>query len=919
VKLLYWLRLARVRLRGLLLKARVEREMDEELRFHLMMRAAENVRRGMTPTEAQGAAARSFGQWARVKEACRDVKGGGLMETLLHDVRYGARILWKSPGFTAIAVLSLALGIGANTAIFSFVNAVLLRSLPVAAPEQLVYVFGGNRTTPYNVSSYPDYVDYRDRNEVFSALVAYSPITLSLNSNDQADMISGLIVTGNYFDTLGVRAHVGRTFLPEEDTTPGGHPVAIIGYGLWQSRFGGDPQIAGRQLLLNGQPFTVVGVAPAEFNGAEAGRTNDIYVPMAMQALVRPPRGGYSGEMNPDLLSKRGPRWLDMIGRLKPGVTAEQAQAAMSTLAGQLAQAYPDTNREQIATVSPVSMGDPTRRSTLLSVAGLLLAVVGLVLLIACANVANLLLARAASRRKEISVRLALGASRGRLIRQLLTESVLLALLGGAGGLLLAIWLVDVMRSYSPPANFFPVAFDFSLDKSVLGFTVLLSVLTGLVFGIAPALQASKPDLVAALKDETALLAGPGSGIARRFSLRNLLVVAQVALSLVLLISAGLFLRSLQQAQRIEPGFNPEHVLTMPLNINLLRYTKTQGQEFYRQVLERVAALPGVQSATLTRTPPLSGASRQSSVMIAGQDAPDRARNSEGTGGGSEDVPRNVTLASSVGLNYFQTLGITLLRGRDFNAQDREGAPGVVIVNETFARRYFPKQDPLGQRVSLNGAQGPWLEVVGLARDGKYITLGETPAPFLYQPLAQRHESGMVLLVRTNGDPTQITPSVRKEVQAIERNLPLTNARTMTELLNTTLFPARMGAILLGGFGLLALLLASVGLYGVMSYSVSRRTREIGIRMALGAQSGDVLRLVLRESMTLVAVGMLLGLIVARTATRLLTGFLYGVSPTDPAAFIGIAVLLALVALIASFLPARRAAKVDPMVAFRYE
>jgi predicted permease len=841
------------------------------------------------------------------------------MGNLWQDIRYGLRMLWKSRGFTAIAVLSLALGIGANTSIFSFVNAVLLKSPPVVEPARLVYVFGGNRTSPYNVSSYPDYVDYRDKNDVFSALIASSGITVSLNSNDQADTINGLLVTGNYFDTLGVHARVGRTFLPEEDTTPGGHPVALISYGLWQSRFAGDPQITGRQMLLNGQPFTIVGVAPAEFNGAETGRTNDIYVPMAMQALVRPPRGGYSGEMNPDLLARRGPRWLDMIGRLKPGVTAVQAQAALSTIAAQLAQAYPDTNQEQIATVSPLSQGDPTQRRTLLSVAGLLLAVVGLVLLIACANVANLLLARAASRRKEISIRLALGASRGRLIRQLLTESVLLSLLGGAGGLLLAIWLVDAMRTYSPPGNFFPVAFDFSLDKSVLGFTLLLSVLTGLIFGIAPALQASKPDLVSALKDETAMLPGSHGSVARRFSLRNLLVVAQVALSLVLLISAGLFLRSLQQAQRIDPGFNPEHVLTMPLNINLLRYTKTQGQEFYRQVLERVAALPGVQAATLTRTPPLSGASRQSSVMIAGHDGPDRANNSETSGGGSEEIRNNVTLASSVALNYFQTLSIPLLRGRDFDAHDAAGAPGVVIINETFAKRYFPNQDPLGQHVSLNGVQGPWLEVVGLARDGKYITLGETPAPFLYQPLAQRHESGMTLLVRTSGDPASYATAVRREVQAIERNLPLTNARTMPELLSASLFPARMGAVLLGGFGLLALLLAAVGLYGVMSYSVSRRTREIGIRMALGAQRADVLRLVLRESMTLVAAGMLLGLFAAFAATRLLAGFLYGVSPTDPAAFIGIAVLLAIVALVASLVPARRAAQVDPMVAFRYE
>jgi len=842
---------------------------------------------------------------------------GVMMKSLWQDLRYAARMLWKTPGFTAIAVLSLALGIGANTSIFSFVNAVLLRALPIAEPERLVFVFNGSQSDPYNVSPYPDYVDYRDRNEVFSDLAAYSGISLSLNSNDQVEQISGLIVTGNYFDVLGVRAAAGRTFLPEEDKTPGAHPAAVISHGLWQRRFAGDANAVGKQLLLNGQSFTVVGIAPANFNGAEAGQTNDIYVPMMMQAVVRPPRSGYSGEMNPDLLGRRNAGWLNMIGRLKDGVSFERAQAEMTTLAKQLEQAYPETNREETATLFPVTKGDPLQRGTLLSVAGLLTAVVGLVLLIACANVANLLLARASARRKEISIRLALGASRWRLIRQLLTESVLLSLLGGAVGLLLAVWLVDALQSYSPPGNFFPVAFDFSLDSSVLGFTLLLSLLTGVIFGIAPALQASNPDLVHALKDETVALPGRGSRGFRGFNLRNLLVVAQVALSLVLLISAGLFLRSLGQAQRIDPGFNPEKVLVMPLNIHLLRYTKTQGQEFYRQVIERVEAMPGVESATFSRTPPLSGASRQSSVLIEGQDGPNRTRNSEGTGAPDEDP--NLTFVSVVNLKYFQTMNIPLLRGRDFTAQDREGAPGVVIVNETFVRRYFPNQDPAGKRLSLSGARGPWLEVVAVARDGKYVTLGEASAPMVYQSLLQRHETGMTMLVRTGGEPANFVAGVRREMQSIEKNLPITNIRPMTELLSNSLFPARMGAMLLGVFGLLALVLAAIGLYGVMSYSVARRTREIGVRLALGAQRDDVLRLVLREGMTLVAIGILLGLVGAFAVTRLLASFLYGVSTTDPLTFAGIAVFLAFIALVANFIPARRATKVDPMVALRYE
>jgi len=836
------------------------------------------------------------------------------METLWQDLRYGVRVLLKSPGFTAVAVLSLALGIGANTAIFSLVNAVLLRPLPVAEPAALVFLFCGVRNSPYSVVSYPDYVDFRDQNKVFSGLATYSGIGLSLNAADQTELVSGAIVSGNYFDVLGVRAALGRTFLPEEDQTPGTHPVTVISHGLWQRRFGGDPNVVGQHLTLNGRAFTVIGVAPAGFNGTDLGETNDLYVPMMMQALVRPPRGGYSGEMNPDLLSRRGAGWLGVIGRLKPGVKIEQAQAEIATIARQLEQAYPDSNRDRIATLFPVSKGDPQSRGTLLSVAGLLMGVVGLVLLIACANVANLLLARASGRRKEVSIRLALGASRGRLVRQLMTESVLLALLGGVVGLLLALWTVDVLKRFPPPANFLPFAFDFSVEGRVLGFTLLLSVLTGLIFGVAPALQASKPDLVPALKDESPAL-HQGS---RRLALRNLLVIAQVALSLTLLIGAGLFLRSLRQAQSIDPGFNPEHVLVAPLNINLLRYTKPQGVEFYRQVVERVEALPGVQSASLARVLLLSGSGRTNSVMIEGQNGPDRESRGEGTGGGAE-VANNTTAANVVGLKYFQTMGIGLLRGRDFTAQDRDGAPGVVVINETFAKRYFPGQDPLGKRISLRGARGPWLEVVGITRDSKYRTLGEAPAPFVHLPLLQNHETGMTLHVRTGVDPAALIPAVRREIQALEKNLPATEIRPLTELISRSLFPARVGAALLGVFGLLALLLASVGLYGVMSYSVSRRTREIGIRMALGAERRDVLRLVLTEAMTLVAVGVGVGLTLAAAVTRLLAGFLYGVSATDPTTFAGITLLLAGVALFASLIPARRAMRVDPMVALRYE
>ncbi|MFY9555710.1 MAG: ADOP family duplicated permease, partial [Blastocatellia bacterium] len=538
------------------------------------------------------------------------------METLFQDIRYGFRVLQASPGFAAVAVLSLALGIGANTSIFSVVNAALIRPLPVTEPGRLMFVFNGTRTAPYGVSSYPDYVDYRDKNEVFSDLVTYSSITTSARADDQTDLITGSIVSGNFFEGLGVRAALGRTFLPEEDSTPNTHPVSMISHGLWERRFGRDPKVIGQQLALNGHAFTIVGVTPAGFNGPEVLENNDIYVPMMMQALVRPPRGGFSGDMNPDLLKRRGSRWLRIIGRLKPGVTVEQAQAAMTQLAAGLEQAYPEQNRNLIATLFPINKVDPQAYTQLISVAGLLLAVVAIVLLIACANVANLLLARASARRKEIAVRLAMGASRSRLVRQLLTESILLSLGGGVVGLLLALWTIDLLKTATPPSGIFSFTLDYRLDGRVLAFTFALSLATGVVFGLLPALQASRPDLVPALKDETSAIVQGG----RRLNLRNLLVVAQVALSLVLLIGAGLFLRSLKNAQDIDPGFEADRVLNAQLNINLLRYTKTQGQDFYRQIIERVESLPGVESASLARVVPMSGSGRSTSFQIEGRE-----------------------------------------------------------------------------------------------------------------------------------------------------------------------------------------------------------------------------------------------------------------------------------------------------------
>ena len=834
------------------------------------------------------------------------------MQTLWQDIRYGVRILFKNPGFSLIAVITLALGIGANTAIFTLINAALFKPLPVAEPDRLAFVFNGNRERPYSSSSYPDYLDYRNQNQVFSGLICYGSISVSMGGAERADLINGLIVTGNYFDVLGVRAALGRTFLPEEDQTPGAHPVAVISHTLWQDRFGGQSSVIGREVPLNGQSFTIIGVTPPGFHGAQVLETNDIYIPMMMQALVRPPRAGFSGGMNPDLLSRRGTRWLAIIGRLKPDYTIEQAQAEVSTLAAQLDRAYPESNRNVLATLFPVSEIDPIAYPQLVSVATLLMAVVGIVLLIACANVANLLLARATARRKEIAVRLALGAGRGRLVRQLLTESSIIALMGGAAGLLLASWATEIFKTAPPIEGMFAFTLDYSLDSRVLAFTLLLSILTGVIFGLAPALQSLRSDLVPALKDE-AFRPDRNS----RFNLRNTLVVAQVALSLVLLIGAGLFLRSFRHAQGITPGFDVDRLLTATLNINLLRYTKNQGQEFYRRVTERVQSLPGVESVSLARTVPLSGIGRTNILFIEGQAAPDNPSLDGGQMAGDGN-PQTVKV-NVVGLNYFKTMGIALLRGRDFTAQDRDDSPGVVIVNESFVNRYLPDQEPIGRRLSQSGAQGPWLEIMGVVRDSKYRSLSESPTPFIYVPLAQNHETGMTLHVRAAGEPSLLAAAVRNEIQALDKNLPVTGLQPMATMLSDSLFASRMGALLLGVFGLLALLLASVGLYGVISYSVSRRSREIGIRMALGARQRDVVGLVVGQGMKLSLLGVGIGLVMSLGLTRLLSSLLVGISASDPATFTLISLLLVGISLLACFVPARRAARVDPMTSLRYE
>jgi macrolide transport system ATP-binding/permease protein len=815
------------------------------------------------------------------------------MQTLWQDLRYALRILVKAPGFTTVAVISLALGIGANTTIFSLINAVLFRPLPrVNEPERLVWF-----RAP---ASYPDYEDFCDQNDVFSGISALSGTReISLSQGGQPELVKGEFVSANYFSVLGVDVSMGRAFLPEEDRPASAQPVVVLSHGLWQRRFGRDPNLIGGNVSLNGLNFTVIGVAPQGFTGAEAGLPRELWIPMAFYPRLHPQLAGKGGA-SPDQLHNRGMYWLNLIARLKPGVTREQAQAAMTAIVARLPkERYYQTIDERLSAVELLSVSgglDPRDRKGALPISALLQCIVSLVLFTACANIAGLLLARSSLRRREIGIRQALGASRARIIQQLLTESLLLSLLGALAGLLVAAWARDALIKLSSAT---PVAaFDLSLDYRVLAFTFSASLLAGVVFGLAPALQASKPDLIPALKNEAA-----GKGY-RRSRLRSAFVVSQMALSVVLLIGSGLFIRSLQNARTIDPGFKVEGALLATLDPGLLRYSKEQGREFFRQAVERVEALPGVERASLMRIVPLG-------LSFAQQDVFAEKRN-----GSRSEVTAGF---NTVGPRYFQTMEIRIARGREFTSQDRAGAQPVVMINETLAHRLWPGEDPIGKRLRVGGESEPEAEVIGLAGDGKYATLGENARPYVYQPLLQSYASKMTLVVRTTGTPEALSAAVRERIQSLDPNLPVSQITTLSEQLAFALFPARLGAALLGAFGLLALGLAATGIYGVIAYSVSQRTQEFGIRIALGADGADVRRLVLREGLKVVLIGVTVGLALSLAVTRLIAGFLYGVGANDPLTFVGAPALLTVVALLACYLPARRATKVDPMVALRCE
>ena len=813
------------------------------------------------------------------------------MRSLWQDVKYGLRMLLKNPGFTLAAALSLALGIGANSTIYSIVHAVLLDPLPVEQPERVLSL------TPRTVS-HPTYMDARASAKLFSNVAAYAGLNFSLNAAGRTELVWGNVVSGNYFETLGVRPVAGRAFLPEEDVTPATHPVAVISYDLWQRSYGGAGDAVGKTVTLNNRPLTIIGVAPRGFRGVNLAQAPEVWVPIQMWSQVA------TGEGARLTLDRRGWSWLNLFGRLQEGASAEQAQAELNAIIAQLKEAHPRLERSLRLEATPLvtaASGLRTRQSMVRFIT-ILAAVVGIALLIACANVANLLLARATGRRKEIAVRLALGASRGRIVRQLLTESLLLAGLGGALGLLIAMWAMDALAAYELPGRIEIAQLGLGLRREVLLFTLLVSFITGVVFGLAPALQASKPDLVSALKEQ-----GAGS-VRGRLGLRGAFLAAQVALCLVLLVGAGLFIKSLRTALAADPGFETERVALVSVNLGLQRYTPEQAERFYSQSVERIKNLPGVEAASWASVSPLYpfGLYMLTVAYDGYQPAPGEELEAE---------------FNFVGHEYFQTMGVPILRGRGLAETDRDGSPPVAVINETLAQRYFPNADPLGRTINLGGEQR--LTIVGVARDAKYHSLSEEARPYIYAPLQQNIQNvgleALTLHVRTAGDPARTLDRLRAEIGALDSNLPFASVRTINEQIGSALMAQRFGSSILGFFSFLTLALAAVGIYGVVAYFVGQRTREIGIRLALGAHRRDILRLMLVKSLLPIGVGICIGLGAALALTRALSSFLYGVSATDPATFIVATLLLAATALLASYIPARRATKVDPLVALRYE
>ena len=835
------------------------------------------------------------------------------MGNLAHDLRFAMRTFKKSPVFVTVAVLSLALGIGANTAIFSLVDQLLLRLLPVKNPQQLVLLWSrgphyGSNTGRYKLS-YPMYEDFRDHNQVFSGMFCRYDTSFNISYGGRTERVDAELVSGTYFPVLGVGAALGRVFTPDDDRIPGSAPFAVISYRYWKNRFAGSPDVIGKKLLVDGYPITIVGVSQAGFDGTDAGTSPDIRVPIVMEAQMDPQFAKYYS-----LKNRRG-RWVNVFGRMKAGVTIQKAKASLQPFFHQIldmevqqeefAHAAPETKKAFLTMwmdLLPAARGESEMRRQFANPLLVLTALVGLVLLIACANVVNLQIARATARQKEVAIRLALGATRGRIISQLLAENLLLALAGGAVGLAFAVWMDRGLLHFLPPGDS-PLTISSTPDWRVLAFALAVSLLTGILFGLAPALQSTRPELAGTLKDQVGSIAG-GTSV----GLRKMLVAAQVSLSLLLLIGAGLFIRSLSNLKDLDPGFRVTNLVTFAVNPTMNAYRPERSLDFYRRLRDDLTAIPGVESASLAVMPVLNGWEWDSSMTVEGyrnkpNDAPDPHM-------------------QFVTPDYFKTMRIPILLGRDFRVTDAKGAPKVCIVNEKFARRFFGDGIALGKHIGLGGDPGTRLdtEIIGVARDTKYESMRDEVPIEVYEPYTQQDfVIGMYAYVRTASQPEQTFLSIRRVVNNLDPNLPIFQMKTLETQVEHSLITERLVATLSSGFGILATLLAAIGLYGVMAYIVAQRTREIGVRIALGASGRDVMMLVMRDVFLLTGIGIAIGLPAAWALTRMVQSQLYGIHPNDAITVAGATAGIAVVALLAGYLPAWRATRVDPMRALRWE
>ncbi len=867
-----------------------ERDLAEEMRLHLEMKREENLASGMTPEEARRAAERDFGRSSRLLQESRETWSFALLDSLGQDVRLGLRALRMRPGFTAVALVSLALGIGANTAVFTLVNEAFLRPLPVAAPEQLVSLQNDTSRSMFPAFSYPNYEDFRDRSDAFSGLIAYRFAPLSVSHDGIAERMWGYLVSGNYFEVLGIEPALGRLLSPEDDVLPGGHPVVVLSHRSWVSRFGGERGILGKDVLVNGRSYTVIGVAAPGFDGTEIVVAPEVFIPIAMQAAI---------DRRRDWLDDRAAENIYLQGRLRPGVGLERAQASLDSVAIELEREHPRVNEGKKVSLSSAGLMSGRMRSGLLGFTGLLMGVVGFALLLSCTNLANLLLARAAERRREIGMSLALGAGRLRLVRRLITECLVLSLGGGVLGFFVALWLVRLVAAFRPPIDF-PLALDLNMDLRVLLFTFLVSIAAGALFGLLPALRVTRVGPRAALSD------GPPGENARRFRGGGL-VVFQVALSLVLLVGSGLMVRGLSRAQAIELGFDPERAVEVSFDLALQGYEEPQGRELQREILERLRALPGVAAAGIADFVPVDLHFSRTRLFIEGEPVPQRLN----------EAP--IAFFSRISPGYLSAMSTRVVAGRDFNDADDEAALPVALVSEALATRFWQGENPLGKRLSLRAPEAPRVEVVGVVEDGKYAGLNEQPQPFVYLPIRQSYSGTTTVIVRADSEPGRLLPSIRAEIQSVDPAIAVFAARVLSERLSLPLFPARIAATLLGAFAVLSLSLAAIGIYGVMSQMVSRRRREIGIRVALGARREDVLKLAMTAGMAPSFLGVFVGAVAALVLSRWMTSLLFGVSPRDPGTFAATAGLLLLVSALSCFLPSLRAAKAAPMVSLRTE